>query len=281
MVSQICSSQIRNQIHIRTAEIRGRKIQCSVSKHDRDMARGRNSGVNERDEYTGTIKDCLLRHGFSEIRRKDIDDIERLQQRMDRDTENYEKKCERLRANGAKGGRPSKTEEEKPNGFSENQMVSDENQENQIDVVPDPDPVPDPDKDKRQTHRDRAQTRKADPIDYQSIFDAYNSICTSMPPVETFSESRKKAIRSMLRTRSPDEVKQLFARAQASPFLTGTNDTGWRASFDWIMNQSNAAKILEGNYDRMKIGYNASWAARRKVKSVTTEKGAITMADEK
>jgi len=25
----------------------------------------------------------------------------------------------------------------------------------------------------------------------------------------------------------------------------------------------------------MKIGYNASWAARRKVKSVTTEKGAI------
>ena len=129
-------------------------------------------------------------------------------------------------------------------------MVSDENQENQIDVVPDPDPVPDPDKDKRQTHRDRAQTRKADPIDYQSIFDAYNSICTSMPPVETFSESRKKAIRSMLRTRSPDEVKQLFARAQASPFLTGTNDTGWRASFDWIMNQSNAAKILEGNYDR-------------------------------
>lgn len=43
--------------------------------------------MNERDEYTGTIKDCLLRHGFSEIRRKDIDDIERLQQRMDREHE--------------------------------------------------------------------------------------------------------------------------------------------------------------------------------------------------
>lgn len=206
-------------------------------------------------EQKGELLDALCDYAQTGEVQVELDPLTKMcfsimRQRMDRDTENYEKKCERLRANGAKGGRPSKTEEEKPNGFSENQMVSDENQENQIDVVPDPDPVPDPDKDKRQTHRDRAQTRKADPIDYQSIFDAYNSICTSMPPVETFSESRKKAIRSMLRTRSPDEVKQLFARAQASPFLTGTNDTGWRASFDWIMNQSNAAKILEGNYDR-------------------------------
>ena len=40
-----------------------------------------------------------------------------LRQRMDREEEAYQKKCEELKSNGRKGGRPKKTtEEEKPDG---------------------------------------------------------------------------------------------------------------------------------------------------------------------
>ncbi len=44
-----------------------------------------------------------------------------MQNQLDRDTEKYTQKCERLRQNGAKGGRPNKEpngNQEKPNGFS-------------------------------------------------------------------------------------------------------------------------------------------------------------------
>ena len=41
---------------------------------------------------------------------------------LDRDREKYEKKCKKNKENGAKGGRPkNQKEEEKPNGFKENQ----------------------------------------------------------------------------------------------------------------------------------------------------------------
>lgn len=47
-----------------------------------------------------------------------------MQNQLDRDTEKYNKKCERLQQNGAKGGRPSAGEkpnqdEKKPNGYFE------------------------------------------------------------------------------------------------------------------------------------------------------------------
>lgn len=46
---------------------------------------------------------------------------------IDRMNESYEKKCAALQQNGMKGGRPPKqTVSEKPNGFEENQMVSEE-----------------------------------------------------------------------------------------------------------------------------------------------------------
>ena len=36
---------------------------------------------------------------------------------------------------------------------------------------------------------------------------------------------------------------------QASSFLKGDNDRGWKASFDWIFeNNKNWVKVFEGNY---------------------------------
>lgn len=47
---------------------------------------------------------------------------------------------------------------------------------------------------------------------------------------------------------------QAFAEAmrkvESSPFLLGQNNTGWRASFDFVLQPSSFAKLLEGVYDR-------------------------------
>ena len=50
-------------------------------------------------------------------------------------------------------------------------------------------------------------------------------------------------------TRSMDELKEVFVKAEASDFMKGINDRKWMATFDWMMNDNNMAKILDGNYD--------------------------------
>lgn len=86
-------------------------------------------------------------------------------------------------------------------------------------------------------------------IDYQSIVDDYNKTCTKLPKCLKLSDARRKAIAARMKAYTLDEIHRVFEKAQASKFLTGQNDRNWMASFDWIMRDSNMAKILDGNYD--------------------------------
>jgi hypothetical protein len=38
-------------------------------------------------------------------------------------------------------------------------------------------------------------------------------------------------------------------KAQETPFLRGEGSKGWRADFDWLSNDRNVVKVLEGKYD--------------------------------
>ena len=86
-------------------------------------------------------------------------------------------------------------------------------------------------------------------IDYQAVVDLYNSICTKLPRVTALSKNRKTAIKARVTSYGMEKIKLAFEKAQASRFLTGGNARNWSASFDWIMNDTNLAKILDGNYD--------------------------------
>ena len=83
----------------------------------------------------------------------------------------------------------------------------------------------------------------------KQIVDLFHDTCVSFPKVVKLSSERKKAIKARLNTYSFDEIKTVFEKAQASDFLKGKNDRNWLANFDWIMKDSNMAKILDGNYD--------------------------------
>lgn len=81
-----------------------------------------------------------------------------------------------------------------------------------------------------------------------SIVQLFNDICISFPSVKVLSDSRKKAIKARLRTYSYDDFKRMFENAEASSFLKGKNDRNWSATFDWLIKDTNMAKVLEGNY---------------------------------
>ena len=91
---------------------------------------------------------------------------------------------------------------------------------------------------------------KRERIDYQLIVDMYNDTCVSFPRVTTLSDARKKAIKARLNTHSIDDFKRMFEIAESSDFLKGGNNRNWSANFDWLIKDSNMAKVLDGNYSQ-------------------------------
>ena len=63
------------------------------------------------------------------------------------------------------------------------------------------------------------------------------------------TKARRAKVGELLETYSMEDVKQGFDKAAKSSFLTGVNESKWKATFDWLINVDNFAKVLEGNYD--------------------------------
>lgn len=95
-------------------------------------------------------------------------------------------------------------------------------------------------------------------VNYISIIDLYHDKCPSLPTVRKVSDARKKQIRARLRKYSIEEITEAFEKAEASDFLKGDNKNNWTADFDWIMNDTNMAKILDGKYENKAKPVNQS-----------------------
>lgn len=86
-------------------------------------------------------------------------------------------------------------------------------------------------------------------IDYIHIRDMFNDTCVSFPRLTTLSDKRKQAIKARLNTYTVEQFGEMFRKAEASSFLKGSNNRNWQANFDWLVKDSNFAKVLDGNYD--------------------------------
>ena len=93
------------------------------------------------------------------------------------------------------------------------------------------------------------KVRQDKDIDYQQIADMYNDTCVSFPRITTLSDARKKAIKARLKVYTVEDFQRMFQMAEESRFLKGCNDRNWSATFDWMIKDSNMAKILDGNYN--------------------------------
>lgn len=87
-------------------------------------------------------------------------------------------------------------------------------------------------------------------IPYEKIGEMYNQICKSFPRCTSLSDARKKAIKARFASGyTIEDFQREFEKAEASSFLKGQNNRNWMASFDWLLKDSNMAKVLDGNYD--------------------------------
>ncbi len=74
--------------------------------------------------------------------------------------------------------------------------------------------------------------------------------CPSLPQIRELTKKRKDKIKARLKEH-PDPAWwiQVFSLIEASDFCKGNSSTGWKATFDWIIdNSDNAVKVLEGKY---------------------------------
>ena len=100
----------------------------------------------------------------------------------------------------------------------------------------------------KEGEKEKERDKESNRTDFQSVVDLFHSICVSFPRVRSLSDARKKAIKARLNTYTMDDFKTAFENAEGSSFLKGSNDRNWTATFDWLIKDSNMAKVLEGNY---------------------------------
>ena len=82
------------------------------------------------------------------------------------------------------------------------------------------------------------------------VLEQYTLLCPSFSKVKKLTDKRKKQVRALLKTFTLEEIKEGFRKAEESPFLKGDNDRKWKADFDFLTNQNNLTKVLEGKYDK-------------------------------
>lgn len=87
-----------------------------------------------------------------------------------------------------------------------------------------------------------------DSAECDKVVQLYNSTCVSLPKVKAMTEKRKKVITARLKDHDMSELSKVFEMAENSDFLKHGAGTWPGANFDWLMNENNLVKVLEGNY---------------------------------
>lgn len=88
--------------------------------------------------------------------------------------------------------------------------------------------------------------------DTEAAFDAWNTMAAvaGLPLVQNRSETRKKHLRARLAECDGLEGwRAALDKVQASSFLTGAGDRGWKADFDFFVTAKQFTKIMEGGHD--------------------------------
>lgn len=91
-----------------------------------------------------------------------------------------------------------------------------------------------------------------------ALFDIFDQENQNLPKLIARSQDRlakcrtriNQAVKSGCLEAYIADFRKAVQKAQTTPFLCGTNPRGWRANFDWFVeNQTNPYKVLEGKYD--------------------------------
>ena len=100
------------------------------------------------------------------------------------------------------------------------------------------------------------KVKKLPPCPYERIKDLYHEVLPELPQIRELSETRKRHIKARWRRYpSIDLWRQYFGIVRNFPFLMGMVDTNngrkpFVADIDYLINEHNWIKIIEGKYSR-------------------------------
>ena len=164
-----------------------------------------------------------------------------MRQQMDRENEKYQETCRKRAEAGMSGGTAKQA-----NATKSKQMVAKEanatKSKQMVANLADTETDTDTEKEK---DIDSAAAEKKEKESCAAVIDLYNSLCPHYPSVRMLSDDRCRKIMDSLQTYTLDDLRLLFTKADQSSFLRGKE---W-VSFDWLIQDANIAKVLDGNYD--------------------------------
>ncbi len=89
---------------------------------------------------------------------------------------------------------------------------------------------------------------------YDQIVDLYNTLCDRLVPCKQLTQHRRRNLRARWRQKQKwqnlDWWRGYFEYVNSVNFLSGENDSGWVANFDFVIKESKFIKIIEGHYER-------------------------------
>ena len=196
-----------------------------------------------------------------------------IKDKIDRNQQKYQKKCERNRENIRKRWNKSNTNDTKENEripsdtnvyeripSDTTRYLSDSDSDSDSDVSKETDNKPSKEGIQSASVKPEApgggKGSKSQEIDYSAVKEYWNrkhdETKSAMPPITLMTENRKVMVKARVRQCKGD-VKTLYRVidiAMASDFMNGNNKHGWLGKFDWIFgNEQNFAKVLEGNFN--------------------------------
>ena len=107
-----------------------------------------------------------------------------------------------------------------------------------------------------------------------NVIDLYLSICVNLPKIRVITDTRKKAIKRLLNNHSLNQIKEMFEIANSSTFLAGDNDRGWKADFNWLIEEDNFVKVLEGKYNSKKKSNRKNFGESNEITTKEVNLGA-------
>ncbi len=86
----------------------------------------------------------------------------------------------------------------------------------------------------------------------EHLAEAYNAMAsrTGLPKALKLDGERLRKAKALVRKSSVDDLTEAIAAIERNPWMHGSNDRGWRADFDFLLQPKSFTKLIEGSYDR-------------------------------
>ena len=137
-------------------------------------------------------------------------------------------------------------------------------------------PKPSPNQENENEQENEQDTQKgAGAPKARVLYDSFREINKILPHPDELTEERLRKCQARKRqagrsggfSKFVSDYSRAVLLAQDTPFLTGEGKNGWRADFDWfIQNHTNVYKVLEGKYaDGLAAGHSRTSSHNTKV----------------